>query len=63
MVTWLKKYVDEDARHDPFLCPPPSTSDYSEWEDSYTLSLAWTRELPCRVSRLWAALNILWSIK
>jgi dienelactone hydrolase len=36
MVTWLKKYVDEDARYDQFLCPPPSSSDYSEWEDSYT---------------------------
>ena len=36
MVSWLKKYVDDDTRYDQFLCPPPSSSDYSEWEDSYS---------------------------
>ncbi|HEX4811326.1 MAG TPA: alpha/beta hydrolase [Nonomuraea sp.] len=24
MVAWLKRYVDDDTRYDPFLCPPPS---------------------------------------
>ncbi|HEY8525690.1 MAG TPA: dienelactone hydrolase family protein [Acidimicrobiales bacterium] len=31
MVTWLKRYVDNDTRYEPFMCPPPSSLDYSEW--------------------------------
>ena len=31
MVTWLKRYVDNDTRYEPFMCPPPTSSDYSEW--------------------------------
>lgn len=23
MVTWLKRFVDDDTRYEPFLCPPP----------------------------------------
>jgi dienelactone hydrolase len=33
-VAWLKRYVDNDARYEQFLCPAPSSSDYSAWEDS-----------------------------
>jgi dienelactone hydrolase len=34
MVTWLKRYVDNDTRYEPFMCPPPSGGDYSAWEDT-----------------------------
>lgn len=36
MVSWLKKYVDDDTRYNQFLCPPPSSSEYSQWEQSYS---------------------------
>jgi predicted dienelactone hydrolase len=36
MVTWLKKWVDNDARYNQFLCPAPSSSDYSDWRVSYS---------------------------
>ena len=26
MIAWLKRYVDDDTRYEPFLCPPPSPS-------------------------------------
>ena len=32
MVTWLKRYVDNDTRYEQFMCPPPSSTDYSEWQ-------------------------------
>lgn len=31
MVAWLKRFVDNDTRYEPFICPPPSSTDYSEW--------------------------------
>lgn len=34
MVTWLKRYVDNDTRYEPFMCPAPSSSDYSDWRDT-----------------------------
>ena len=34
MVSWLKRYVDDDTRYEPFLCPPPSSTDYSEWRNT-----------------------------
>ena len=24
MIAWLKRYVDDDTRYEPFLCPPPA---------------------------------------
>lgn len=34
MVAWLKRYVDDDTRYDAFTCPPPSSSDYTEWRNT-----------------------------
>ena len=34
MVAWLKRYVDNDMRYEPFICPPPSSLDYSEWRNT-----------------------------
>jgi pimeloyl-ACP methyl ester carboxylesterase len=34
MVTWLKRYVDDDTRYEPFMCPAPTSSDYSDWRDT-----------------------------
>ncbi len=34
MITWLKRYVDNDTRYEQFMCPAPRTSDYSEWRDT-----------------------------
>jgi hypothetical protein len=34
MVTWLKRYVDNDTRYEQFMCPPPTSTDYSAWEDT-----------------------------
>ena len=31
MITWLKRYVDDDVRYEPLMCPPPTSSDYQEW--------------------------------
>ncbi len=34
MVSWLKRYVDDDTRYEAMLCPPPTSSDYSEWRNT-----------------------------
>jgi len=34
MVTWLKRYVDNDLRYEQFMCPAPQSSDYQEWRDT-----------------------------
>ena len=34
MISWLKRYVDDDTRYEAMLCPPPSSSDYSEWRNT-----------------------------
>jgi len=34
MVSWLKRFVDDDTRYESMLCPPPSSSDYSEWRNT-----------------------------
>ncbi|HEY8544115.1 MAG TPA: alpha/beta hydrolase [Acidimicrobiales bacterium] len=34
MISWLKRYVDNDTRYDQFTCPPPSSTDYSEWRNT-----------------------------
>jgi predicted dienelactone hydrolase len=34
MVTWLKRYVDDDVRYEQFMCPAPRSADYAEWRDS-----------------------------
>ena len=34
MVTWLKRFVDNDTRYEPFMCPAPNLSDYSDWRDT-----------------------------
>ncbi|MDD9350304.1 alpha/beta hydrolase [Mumia sp.] len=34
MISWLKRFVDDDTRYESMLCPPPSSSDYSEWRDT-----------------------------
>jgi hypothetical protein len=34
MITWLKRYVDDDLRYEGLMCPPPSSSDYQEWRDT-----------------------------
>jgi len=34
MISWLKRYVDDDTRYEAMLCPPPSSTDYSEWRNT-----------------------------
>jgi pimeloyl-ACP methyl ester carboxylesterase len=34
MVSWLKRFVDDDTRYEAMLCPPPTSSDYSEWRNT-----------------------------
>ncbi|MFI7701467.1 alpha/beta hydrolase family protein [Nonomuraea sp. NPDC049480] len=34
MVSWLKRWVDDDLRYDPFLCPPPSGLSIEEYRDT-----------------------------
>ena len=34
MITWLKRYVDNDTRYEQFMCPAPRLADYSEWRDT-----------------------------
>ena len=34
MISWLKRYVDDDTRYESMLCPPPSSTDYSEWRNT-----------------------------
>jgi hypothetical protein len=26
LITWMKRYVDNDTRYEQFICPPPATS-------------------------------------
>ncbi|WP_407654797.1 alpha/beta hydrolase family protein [Actinomadura luzonensis] len=34
MVAWLKRWVDDDTRYDPFLCPAPRSLAISEYRDT-----------------------------
>jgi pimeloyl-ACP methyl ester carboxylesterase len=35
MISWMKRYIDDDTRYDQFLCPPPrATGDISEYRDT-----------------------------
>ncbi|QYC39904.1 Lipase 1 [Nonomuraea coxensis DSM 45129] len=34
MVAWLKRWVDDDTRYDPFLCPAPRSIAISEYRDT-----------------------------
>ncbi|MCP2329078.1 alpha-beta hydrolase superfamily lysophospholipase [Hamadaea flava] len=34
MVSWLKRYVDDDTRYDPWLCPGPSGLSVSDYRDT-----------------------------
>ena len=34
MIAWLKRYVDDDLRYEAMTCPPPTSSDYSEWRNT-----------------------------
>jgi predicted dienelactone hydrolase len=33
-VAWLKRFVDDDTRYDPFLCPRPSSTAISDYRDT-----------------------------
>ncbi|TIC87849.1 phosphohydrolase [Nocardioides sp. GY 10113] len=33
-VSWLKRYLDEDTRYDPYLCPGPSSFNLSDYRDT-----------------------------
>jgi dienelactone hydrolase len=32
MVVWLKRYVDNDTRYEPFMCPAPSSTSLSDYQ-------------------------------
>jgi dienelactone hydrolase len=34
MIVWLKRYVDDDTRYEPFMCPAPRSSQLSEYRDT-----------------------------
>ncbi|MFB4319198.1 alpha/beta hydrolase family protein [Actinomadura sp. 21ATH] len=35
MISWMKRYIDDDTRYDQFLCPPPrATGDISEYRNT-----------------------------
>jgi dienelactone hydrolase len=34
MVVWLKRYVDDDTRYEPFMCPAPRSTQLSEYRDT-----------------------------
>ncbi|MEW2352134.1 alpha/beta hydrolase [Spirillospora sp. NPDC029432] len=35
MISWMKRYIDDDTRYDRFLCPPPrATGDISEYRNT-----------------------------
>lgn len=34
MVVWLKRYVDNDTRYEPFMCPRPVSSSLSDYRDT-----------------------------
>ncbi|WP_143590710.1 alpha/beta hydrolase family protein [Thermoactinospora rubra] len=38
MVSWLKRFVDDDVRYDPFLCPGPDGSAVEEYRQTCPLS-------------------------
>jgi hypothetical protein len=39
MISWLKRFVDDDTRYDQFLCPGPSRgSDVEEYRSTCPLS-------------------------
>jgi dienelactone hydrolase len=33
-ISWLKRFVDNDTRYEPFLCPPPNDSTISEYRNT-----------------------------
>jgi hypothetical protein len=33
MLSWLKRYVDDDTRYEQFLCPPPADAGVEEYQD------------------------------
>jgi dienelactone hydrolase len=34
MIVWLKRYVDDDTRYEPFMCPAPRSLQLSEYRDT-----------------------------
>ena len=34
MIVWLKRYVDDDTRYEPFMCPAPRSPQLSEYRDT-----------------------------
>jgi dienelactone hydrolase len=34
MVSWLKRYVDDDTRYEQFLCPTPRAAQFSDYQDT-----------------------------
>ena len=34
MVSWLKRYVDDDTRYEQFLCPAPRAAQFSDYQDT-----------------------------
>ncbi|GAB3459677.1 alpha/beta hydrolase family protein [Actinophytocola sediminis] len=34
MLSWLKRFVDNDTRYEQFLCPPPNDSDISDYRNT-----------------------------
>ena len=34
MVSWLKRYVDNDTRYEQFLCPTPRAAQFSDYQDT-----------------------------
>ena len=34
MISWLKRWVDEDTRYNQFLCPGPSGTDVLEYRST-----------------------------
>ncbi len=34
MLSWLKRYVDDDTRYEQFLCPPPSDAGVEEYQNT-----------------------------
>jgi hypothetical protein len=34
MVSWLKRYVDNDTRYEQFLCPAPRAAQFSDYQDT-----------------------------
>lgn len=38
MISWLKRFIDDDTRYDQFLCPAPDDSTIEEYRDTCPLS-------------------------